>query len=355
MTETEELLVATLHRQAEQTPGEARVRAALAGGRARRGVGRALVVACAAVVVAAIAVVVPVVLDRARSAPPAVPAPPPTIFTMPTSAMRYEPTWLPPGFVEKSREVTSSSVTRIWTPDSAADLDTDAGSSIAVTVQLDDRPPLPQSPPGLTVGGKPAHLERGVLSWQPEPGTLVSVSGTGTAHANTTVYRVAVELRSDGHASFTPPPVAFGWLPPGWRVTEVDTTGDSPTAAWGSINADIQCGGSFSVDMMVSITSKPLVVSGPTRTIRGRTAHANGSGAISYSGMKDVPVGATVPPSMSVGYSVPLDDGRYLNVLATPGGAGGTRAGELTMADIAHVAEDVHIAAYTADPWIGQR
>jgi hypothetical protein len=159
------------------------------------------------------------------------------------TALRYRPTWLPPGLTERSRayhEGPPASVRRGWAPPNH-------------TVETVNRPaPLTMevSGPGCTVpnyatavdvGGRPgrfATVERpsgarsAILCWQPNDRTRITVTDDSLGLDQATLQRIAESVRSDRATTGQPlrvPEPAHEWIGVGTPLRSMTLVGTSAT------------------------------------------------------------------------------------------------------------------------------
>jgi hypothetical protein len=230
MNDTEELIKAALAKGAERAPHPGQVINALNSSR-RRTRPIALAIIGAVVVVAAIAIPVAV-----RTPAVSTPVPPASQYTPnpapPNLLMRFKPTDIPAGFVERSRvaDIDGGQQVRTWMNNE------DWSFSVAlVTPRSPQWPSMTQ--PGfepIGIGGVTGWFSgNGKLAnvkWQPDKDTLVSVQFYGPADAGEQAKRVALSVVPDGVA-FIRPPLSFGTLPDKLNRISVAVYGSSPNAA----------------------------------------------------------------------------------------------------------------------------
>ncbi len=293
-------------------------------------------------VAASVAVGAPLVVLRERhsAAPGGSPSPYPDPSPSPSIVndrlpMRYRPTWLPDGMVETSRTVGSpvaddaSAQSRSW-----------HNAASGQTVTLGVTGPNSVDATGLRrvavhgvsgwvqdMAGRPSVA----VIWQVAPDLFLQVFVDGIPPRSTALpVQIANSVTTDG-ASVLELPVAFGWLPDGYRITErsVDAASDGWQAR---IAADdgkpIPQRSGVSVGMgakddMLPNGPKPGMTAPPTDvTVRGVT-------------------GTFITPTI---LGVPLPDGRWLRV-----------AGQPSQADLVRVADALRIGPVPDLSWLGTR
>jgi hypothetical protein len=334
-----------LEHLAQHAPGPDRVLRQFAVRERARRQRRALTLVGGAVA-ASVAVGAPLVLLRERhnAAPGGSPSPYPDPSADPSPSpsivndrlpMRYRPTWLPDGMEEISRTVGSpdpddtSAQTRAWH---------NAASKQNVSLQLGGpssvdltglRRVAVQGGSGWVqdMAGRPSVA----VIWQAAPGLFLQVFVDGIPPRSTALpVQIANSVTADG-ASVLELPVAFGWLPDGYRITERSV--DAASNGWQArIAADdgkpIPQRSGVSVGMgakddMLPNGPKPGMTAPPTDvTVRGVT-------------------GTFITPNI---LGVPLPDGRWLRV-----------AGQPSQADLVRVADALRIGPVPDLSWLGTR
>jgi hypothetical protein len=229
---TDDAVRDALEHLAQHAPGPDRVLLRLAAHDRTRRQRRALTLVGGAVA-AGVAVGAPLVLLGKHHSP--APGGSPSPFADPSAdpspsivndriTMRYRPTWLPDGMVETSRGVGSpdpndtSAQSRSW-----------HNAASGQTVTLGVTGPNTIDVTGLrrvAVHGGSGWVEdmagRPSLTvfWQAEPGVYLQVFVDGIQPRSTTLaVQIANSVTADG-VSVLELPVAFGWLPDGYRISE---------------------------------------------------------------------------------------------------------------------------------------
>lgn len=235
---TQTLITEALHRQADRAPDPStvlfRLERTQPAGNARRHV---LVGAAAAVVLLLVAVAFvatgrqsgPVQAGSAKTGPAQTAAITPA---KPVNGMRYQPHWLPAHTVELVRSAVGQSTTRTWI-DGMIDGEGNAVGSPGVSVSV--RPGhLPVGGTPVNIGDKPAKETTSDLdvkvTWESEPGVLVTVAASLWPDKAQIAERVANSVRPDDTARFEPQ-LRFGKLPAGWTDAGAKVFGSASVPA----------------------------------------------------------------------------------------------------------------------------
>jgi hypothetical protein len=241
MTDTEELIKAALAKGADRAPHPGQIINALNTPRRR---GRPALLAIVGAVVVIAAITIPIAFRT-----PAVntPAPPATQYTPApaprTILMKYKPTYIPAGFVERSR-----------------DADIDGGEQIRNWMNSNDwafhlmvyTPRSPRWPEMILPGRTPAEIGglpglpgwidgSGKLAevwWQPDKETVIKVQVYGPPDAREQAKAIAPSVVPDGVA-FIRPPMSFGTLPDKLNRVAVEVYGSSPATGQTWLRASI--------------------------------------------------------------------------------------------------------------------
>jgi hypothetical protein len=248
-TSLEDLVREAQHRQADNAVAPERIRAALPRRAARtarrRRTGFFAVVGAGVAGLAA--VVVPVVMTNGTGPVVALPGAPKTSatvvpgpFSLAPTTLRFKPTWLPGGFVERQRMVTAVNDNptidyemRSWSKEPVNDHGEVQGNLISLQVNPGKLPPTPSTGAGdsATVGGKPAHFvgadgSKSYVEWQVDGSSIASVSSHGSV-SKTDLLRIAESVRAD--KAVVTSPLTVGAPPAGVQVQGASFTGDSPS------------------------------------------------------------------------------------------------------------------------------
>lgn len=227
----EDMIRQALERQAGLAVPADRIRAALpalAARRARQRRVRTAVVAVAAAVAVGATVAVPV-LGLGRAAAPITPAAPPnpTATTAAPAAMplRYRPTWLPPGFTERSRMVSSTAdgaVIQIWTREPKGVQLYSGGPRLefSVTPAPGGVDPYGTSGTRVDVNGRPGYLvgtpgdgNKSYLHWMVDGSTVLQVHLVDYRVSRADLEKAARSVRPTPAVQAAP--LRAGWLPAG--------------------------------------------------------------------------------------------------------------------------------------------
>jgi hypothetical protein len=251
----DDLIRDAVRRQEELAVDPERIRTALPARTARRR--RTLTVAAiAAVAVAAVAVAAavtaPVIILREPSgggsavSPTSTVAPPPAVASAP---LRYRPTWLPAGFVERSRSVPVSdpalpkvTTDRLWKRTSLDDgelghlglstwdaSDEDAGRQPPSQAGTDGKADV-TSGSDVDINGSRGRYDNDVVTWQVGHTTLM-LYAPGAGLSKNEMLRVARSVRPDPASLRLP--LRVDWLPDGVIGEFATMQGDSPSK-WNS-------------------------------------------------------------------------------------------------------------------------
>jgi len=344
----DDLIRDAVRRQEELAPDPARIRAALPARTARRRRILTLATVGAAVAVAA-AVTVPMVLLDSPTPGGRGPATSPTVTVAPEPSgipLRYGPTWLPDGFVERSRSVPVADpappkvvTDRIWKRTSLTDGELGhIGLSTWEGTPGEDHLPArsgdSSSGQDVDINGTPGHYDNDAVAWQVgNTEFLLYAPGAGVSEAD--LVRVARSVRPDP-ASLRPP-LRVDWLPDGVGGEFLFVRGDSP-ATW---EARFFAQGSAGY-VSVSVGTTGPAPRGDQVTVNGRTAR------LAQVDEED-PVQANYRTRWVL--TMDLGEGRQLTVRA------GTMPGEaqtpVTGADTVRVAENVVPEPNPDLAWLG--
>ncbi|RDI33284.1 hypothetical protein [Lentzea flaviverrucosa] len=145
-----------------------------------------------------------------------------------TGALKYQPHWLPEGYVETFRSVHDGKALRAWVPVSAPADAYGGGPSIALS-SGEAHPGISAKWRDVTVRGLKARMqvsgERAVVEWKAQD--TLSVLVDRVTDPETTARRVADSVRADSNAIFEAPfkvrgnqPTVFsGTSPVAWSAT----------------------------------------------------------------------------------------------------------------------------------------
>jgi hypothetical protein len=343
-------------------------RAASYARRRRATVGLTAMAAAAAAV--AVAVAVPTVLREPAggggvAAPPTAastedPAADPGLGSVP---LRFAPTWLPAGMVERSRFVpvtgtpaTKSGMVRVW---SREPLDQESGfvaddahvglyaSRARPDPGADHAPPVAVDENGqrirgggtvaeVDVDGRPGRYYDGMVTWQIDEKTQLMLVAPGVGLSKEDLLRIARSVRPDSTALRSP--LRLGWLPDGFVEQDLTVAGNSATewearmVAERKATPDEPAKGFVSVELGPRNGDDPS--SGERFEIDGRPAR-----------LTQVDIELTTRPGYRARWAlvVDLDSGRRLTVF----GGVGPHAGQApvpTREDVIRVAEHVELA-----------
>lgn len=318
----------------------------------------------AAIGVAAAAVAVPVIVlrdpDPGGSGPAAsstaAPTTGPAIPGLATGALKYRPTWLPDGMVERYRAVPlvstpgpKDTTTRQW---QSTSVDDEASGHIGLAYWPSVRSPADTAiPPVMTgegglsdrapshevdINGNPGQYDTEVVTWQVDADTKLMLYAPGTGLSEDVMLRIARSVVPDTTALRAP--LRVDWLPDGIAGEFLDVSGDSPSQWSARIFADGERG-----YVSTSVGTRAPAASGEQLPLAGgRTANL-----------------AQVDEEDSArGYrtrwvlTVDLGNGRYLTVLGgdVPGGP----VNALSREDMVRVAENVVLDPSPDLTWLGR-
>jgi hypothetical protein len=361
--ETEDRIRTALRTQADRAPSAAEFLADLDARRTgRRRRQRTLGVVLAAAAVVAVAVAVPVVLRPGTTTPAGVPG----------VALRYAPTWVPPGWVQTGRDLdTADPVQRIqWQRGSADDLSsialhvssqpdpftaTEAGSErveingVAGRLtwghyEVDTRGVLP---PSRTLDQSLAallHEQEALVTWSPAPGVVITVTIDRQTDGRADALRLArsVVARPGGGTDIpmTVPPV-----PPKSAGDGIAVSGTAPDRWTATVGSD---DGVFGTGQAIERVSwgpgvpNPLAGAGHVTevTVRGGPGYV-----VTPRSRKPSTVnGFTLVPDPSTEVAVRVN-GWWLVV---------TGYGPVTKADLVRVANGTRVRPTATFPWLGR-
>ena len=232
---TETLIKDTLRRQADRAVDPTVLFAGMEARQPVRHTGRILAGVAAAVVLLLVAGAYVVARGGSGPAVQAAAAQPAA------TPMPYQPHWLPPGVTEQMREVAGQTTTRLWVAGHVDEYGRPADYVPWVSVQTAPGH-LTQDGTAATVDGKPARLrveyndavidKETKLSWEPTPGTVVTVDVGGKLNGKEGEYvqRVADSVRPDGTAKYAPK-VWLNPVPDGWVAASSREMGADPAHA----------------------------------------------------------------------------------------------------------------------------
>jgi hypothetical protein len=247
----ERLIRAAQERQAQRAVAPDRVRAALPERaartvrRRRRRYGVLGAVAVAASVAAAVTVPALALRGGSGATTPRVAVPPsaPVTGTPGTatageaSPLRFRPTWLPPGLLERSRLRqfdAGGAVQRFWTSEPVGTDGNDGGGrSVSLRVSGGQKPTDPQNNGGtpVDVNGKTGYYHgtadstKSYVEWRADTQSVVSIAQHGSV-SQADMLRIARSVQPDpGRVRI---PLTLGWLPAGLTVSIGEVSGDSP-------------------------------------------------------------------------------------------------------------------------------
>jgi hypothetical protein len=247
---TEELIRQALERQAERAVDPDRVRAALPRRAARRARRRYATVAAGAVAAAALAAfAVPVLAldDGGGTGQVAASNPPPPASTGATTpatptavALRYGPTWLPSGLVERSRSVPLGpgnpydGPVRIWkraNTDPGVDMGGNRLEFAAIGLK-DGANQFGDVGTPVDINGRPGRLSgsasdgKSYLHWLIDPQTVVFIHQVEMGLSDADMLRMARSVQPDPGQFQVP--LRLDGLPAGMTPFRVEISGDSP-------------------------------------------------------------------------------------------------------------------------------
>jgi len=247
----DDLIRDAVRRQEELAVDPERILTALPARTARRR--RTFTVAAITAVAVAAAVTVPVVILREPSAGGPATSPtsqtstdalPPAVASAP---LRYRPTWLPAGFVERSRSVPVSdpalpkvTTDRLWKRTSLDDGELGHLGLSVWDVSEDDteRPPpsltgadgKPADRSAVDINGSSGRYDNDIVTWQVGH-TKLMLYAPGAGLTKNEMLRVARSVRPDPASLRIP--LRVNWLPDGVLGEFATMQGDSP-AKWDS-------------------------------------------------------------------------------------------------------------------------
>jgi hypothetical protein len=290
----DDLIRDAVRRQEALAVDPGRIRAALPARTARQLRTRRMAAIGVAAAVA-VAVAVPVILLRepvqgGGSGPAAsstAPTTGPAISGLATGTLRYRPTWLPEGMVERVRSIPLSAAPdpkdttdRQWKPLTAGDGPTGhLGLTYWKFVPSPGDTALPPVATGedgsrgdvatdqnVDINGKPGTYSTEMVTWQIDADTKLMLYGPGTGLSKEDMLRVARSVVPD--TTELRAPMRVDWLPEGVSGEFLSVWGDSPTK-WGSrIFAD---GDRAYVNTSIDTTAP--TPAGEQVDVNGRTAH----------------------------------------------------------------------------------
>ena len=227
----DDLIRETVRRQEELAVDPDRVRAALPARAARRR--RARTRAMLATVAAAVTVAVAVPVIALRDNDPAVSA----TSRQVTIPLRYRPTWLPDGMVEKFRGVSylAPGTYRMW--ESTAPPSAERSNPNVLLSASPSAPDDVDREPNIDINGTPGYYGGGSVIWRVDGDTKLVVAQSGLTEED--MLRIARSVEPDPTRMRLP--LHFGWLPDGsaeWMHKSsgdpsLKVMGDSPTE-WGA-------------------------------------------------------------------------------------------------------------------------
>lgn len=311
----------------------------------------------------AVAVAVPVIAlrdpDPGGAGPAAsstAPTTGPAIPGLATGALKYRPTWLPDGMVERFRAIPlaaapgpKDTTDRMWKPTSLDDgpdghlglaswnFEPSAGDTAEPPVIRDDHGNVGDTAGhAVDINGKPGYYGTETVTWQVDADTKLMLYGPGTGLSEEDMLRIARSVVPD--TTELRAPMRLDWLPDGVSGQFLSVSGDSPSKWSSQIFAD----GDHAY-VAVSIGTTPPAAGGEQVTINGRAATL-------LEDDEDDPIRAGYRTSWRL--TMDLGDGRYL---AVRGGRVPTRPGtSLTRDDMVRVAENVVPDPSPDLSWLGQ-
>jgi hypothetical protein len=159
------------------------------------------------------------------------------------TALRYGPTWLPPGLTERSRayhEGPPASIRRGWAPPSHTVETVNRNAPLTMEVSGPGCT-VPDYATAIDVGGRPgrfATVERpaghrsAILCWQPDDRTRITVTDHSLGLDHATLRRIAESVRSDRAVTRQPlrvPERAHEWIGMGTPLRSVTLAGTAAT------------------------------------------------------------------------------------------------------------------------------
>jgi hypothetical protein len=272
--------------------------------------------------------------------------------------LRYRPTWLPPGFTERSRSGVAGtappdsiwSVSQIWTKGSGAVLYT-GGPRLELAVERvkDGVDPLGAGGVEVTVNGRPGRLvgtpgtaEKSYLSWMPDAATVLLLSQVDYRLSKAELLRIARSVRPTRAVQGAP--LRVGWLPAGMVVIpNLTIVGNSERFWQASLYAqppapktDAKAAGQDSASVVLSVgTVTEAPAGGEQITVDGRPARFV------------VRAAEPKPPLIRSYVVVELGDGMLLTV-AGMGSA-------ISRADLVRIAATARVEDAADLSWLGAR
>lgn len=348
----DDLIRDAVRRQEALAVDPERIRAALPVRTTRHRRRRVLVTLAAASAVAT-AVTVPVVVlrDAPVTSPPAVTAPAlPGQITVP---LRYQPTWLPPGMVERDRvalfpvgPTPVEAQHRTWTSTALNDgLEMTTQPYVTLSVIPADHDPrehlLFDSVHAVEINGRPGWADREAVVWKITDDTMILVrSPEDEPFPEADLLRIARSVEPDHEQLRTL--LRLDWLPARFETHSVEVRGNSPTQRLSRIVATD--GRRFlSVQLGTPVPQR----SGEQLTVNGRPATLT----VGVDTGPDDYVGIWFPHRADLTLSVDLGDGMYLTVRSTQNPE---VTEKLSREDVIKVAENVAVDPAPYLDWLGR-
>ncbi|MEV0127923.1 hypothetical protein AB0H83_05575 [Dactylosporangium sp. NPDC050688] len=343
-TPIEDLIRAAQQRQAERAHGPDRLLTELPARAARQARRRRYqtlgTVAVAAAVAAALTVPAFGLRNGTSGAPsqpaaqPSSAATPAATSTFPPVALRYRPTWLPPGLTERIRtgqpvsagNDSPASMLRVWTD---RPVGTD-GAGVPAQLVMSMRQasgtndPLANTGVEVDINGTLGYYhasDKPYVEWRADAGTVVALQQHELNLSQHDLLRIARSVQPDPAQLLVP--LHVGWLPDGMNVITGQVSGDSPAAWMAMLGAHQQptSGSSASSQRSITVSLSPTTIA----PAGGRSLTVNGHPA-------RLVIRTDRPMDMRY-VVVDLGDGRKLTV------SGVSRADPLTDDDLIRVAE----------------
>ena len=342
-TPIEDLIRAAQQRQAERAHGPDRLLTELparAARRARRRRYQTLGTVAVAAAVAAALTVPALGLRNGTSGAPSQPAAQPSsaatavASTFPPVALRYRPTWLPPGLTERIRSGqpvsagngSPANMLRVWTD---RPVGTD-GAGVPAQLVMSMRQasgtndPLANTGVEVDINGTVGYYhasDKSYVEWRAGADTVVALTQHKLNLSQQDLLRIARSVQPDPAQLLVP--LHVGWLPGDMRVITGQVSGDSPAAWMAMLSAQQQPapGGSASSQRSITVSLSPTT----TAPAGGRSLTVNGHPA-------RLVIRTDRPMDMRY-VVVDLGDGRKLTV------SGVSRADPLTDDELIQVAE----------------
>jgi hypothetical protein len=281
----------------------------------------------------------------------------PAIPGLATGPLRYRPTWLPEGMVERSRAIPLSTpqgqkdtTDRQWKPLSAGDGETghlgltswdfvpSAGDTAAPPVASGEGDSGDVAPTqNVDINGMPGTYDTEMVTWQVDADTKIMLYGPGTGLSKEDMLRVARSVEPD--PTRLRAPLRVDWLPEGVSGEFLSVWGDAPDK-WGSrIFAD---GDGGHVNVTVGTTAPEA---------RGEQVDVNGRAAHLAQVDEEEPLRGSSYRTRWV-LTTDLGDGRFLTVRGgtVPNGPANT----ITREDVVRIARNVVLDPSPDLTWLGR-